>query len=89
MAELNEYIQILREYIETLENSGTLSLNNERTDRAIATFEASIKALNQQMTLDDIRIEVTDLVDVDAYGDYRSGVNVGIMQAAQVIDKYR
>jgi len=40
-------------------------------------------------TLDKIRVEISDLADSDAYGDYQQGFNFGLMRAAQIIDKYR
>ena len=53
----------------------------------------------EQITLDDdllipalilnkIRVEVADLADADAYGDYQQGFNFGLMRATQIIDKY-
>lgn len=39
--------------------------------------------------IDEIRTEIADLADTDAYGDYQQGFNFGLMRAAQIIDKYK
>ena len=39
--------------------------------------------------LDKIRAEIADLADADAYGNYQLGLNIGLMKAALIIDKYK
>lgn len=41
-----------------------------------------------ESVLEDIKAELTNLADADAYGDYQFGVNFGLMRASQIIDKY-
>lgn len=38
--------------------------------------------------LDDIRDEIADRADADAYGDYQQGISLGLIGALQIIDKY-
>ena len=47
------------------------------------------EAVENGIPLDDLRAEIADLADSDAYGDYQQGFNFGLMRAAQIIDKYR
>jgi hypothetical protein len=43
----------------------------------------------QRDIVDEIRAEIADLADADAYGDYQMGFNIGLVIAAQIIDKYK